>query len=233
MFIVHHGIKGQKWGVRRFQNEDGTSTQQGKTRYRSTSIGSWLARKQNEQVDKSFKQWREGSKKKETAIDAGKKRNEALIAYKTGSGDRKAYKQANKEYKKALKENTSYRKGSVREQVGRDLSRQYLTQAKRVEKQLKEDPTNKDLRKQYTKLMNAHDVERAKARRAQSVGQSRSSFKAGLKRTATRTVKAIAVSAAVGVGLSYANKMGYSIPVNSQDVLQYANQIRDMFRFVY
>lgn len=23
-FLAHHGIKGQKWGIRRFQNEDGT-----------------------------------------------------------------------------------------------------------------------------------------------------------------------------------------------------------------
>ena len=31
--IAHHGIKGQRWGVRRFQNEDGTYTSEGKNRY--------------------------------------------------------------------------------------------------------------------------------------------------------------------------------------------------------
>ena len=28
--IEHHGIKGQKWGVRRYQNPDGTLTERGK-----------------------------------------------------------------------------------------------------------------------------------------------------------------------------------------------------------
>lgn len=35
--LEHHGIKGQKWGVRRFQNEDGTRTAAGKKRERSRS----------------------------------------------------------------------------------------------------------------------------------------------------------------------------------------------------
>ena len=30
--LIHHGIKGQKWGVRRFQNPDGTLTELGKKR---------------------------------------------------------------------------------------------------------------------------------------------------------------------------------------------------------
>ncbi len=31
--LSHHGIKGQKWGVRRFQNKDGSLTEEGKKRY--------------------------------------------------------------------------------------------------------------------------------------------------------------------------------------------------------
>ena len=31
-YLAHHGIKGQKWGVRRYQNEDGTLTEEGKIR---------------------------------------------------------------------------------------------------------------------------------------------------------------------------------------------------------
>lgn len=32
-FLAHYGIKGQKWGVRRFQNSDGSYTHEGKIRY--------------------------------------------------------------------------------------------------------------------------------------------------------------------------------------------------------
>lgn len=33
--LYHHGIKGQKWGIRRFQNKDGTLTEAGRDRYSS------------------------------------------------------------------------------------------------------------------------------------------------------------------------------------------------------
>lgn len=34
LFLMHHGIKGQKWGIRRFQNPDGSLTKAGTKRYR-------------------------------------------------------------------------------------------------------------------------------------------------------------------------------------------------------
>lgn len=33
LFLEHHGIKGQKWGIRRYQNEDGSLTPEGMKRY--------------------------------------------------------------------------------------------------------------------------------------------------------------------------------------------------------
>ena len=33
--LCHHGIMGQKWGVRRFQNQDGSLTDAGRKRYAS------------------------------------------------------------------------------------------------------------------------------------------------------------------------------------------------------
>jgi len=42
--LYHHGILGQKWGVRRFQNEDGTLTAAGKQRYGVSSVGGNIGR---------------------------------------------------------------------------------------------------------------------------------------------------------------------------------------------
>ena len=42
--LRHHGIKGQKWGVRRFQNKDGSLTPAGTKRYSSDDYKSALAK---------------------------------------------------------------------------------------------------------------------------------------------------------------------------------------------
>ena len=35
VYLAHHGIKGQRWGVRRFQNPDGSLTEKGKRRMKT------------------------------------------------------------------------------------------------------------------------------------------------------------------------------------------------------
>lgn len=55
--LSHHGIKGQKWGVRRYQNEDGSLTAAGKQRYRyynrdSKLYGERTANKIANRIDK-------------------------------------------------------------------------------------------------------------------------------------------------------------------------------------
>ena len=59
-YLAHHGIKGQRWGVRRFQNPDGTLTPEGKERYRKNAVKSLL--KDEEYRDETLK-----------AIEVGKK----------------------------------------------------------------------------------------------------------------------------------------------------------------
>lgn len=36
--LYHHGIKGQKWGIRRYQNADGTLSEEGKKHYEQAII---------------------------------------------------------------------------------------------------------------------------------------------------------------------------------------------------
>lgn len=39
-YLAHHGILGMKWGVRRYQNKDGTLTGAGRKRYGDSSVES-------------------------------------------------------------------------------------------------------------------------------------------------------------------------------------------------
>lgn len=42
--LEHHGVKGQKWGVRRFQNKDGSLTSAGRKRYSKDNVRRQVAK---------------------------------------------------------------------------------------------------------------------------------------------------------------------------------------------
>jgi hypothetical protein len=50
--LIHYGILGMKWGVRRYQNKDGTLTPAGKKRY-ERDIQTNLSKKKNSRIDTS------------------------------------------------------------------------------------------------------------------------------------------------------------------------------------
>ena len=69
-YIEHHGIKGQKWGIRRYQNEDGTLTPEGIARYGYDETTG----KMSEEGRKVYKQDAKEDKKEATQrmLEAGK-----------------------------------------------------------------------------------------------------------------------------------------------------------------
>ena len=73
--LSHHGIKGQKWGIRRYQNEDGTLTDAGKARYNSIFISG-----SSKTTDINSKYYRkELPKEVKNKIDEYIKRNNNII----------------------------------------------------------------------------------------------------------------------------------------------------------
>lgn len=221
--LYHYGVLGMKWGKR-------------KSNYHSTSVRSAIARKKNQKVDEGFNEWKENAKKRSDAIDLGKKSNASKMAYENNRSDKnlkKQYKTDEKAYKKALSKNTTYRKGQVRKETGSDLSRKYLSEAKKVKKQLTADPSNKQLKKRYNELMSKHDIERAKARKAEQVAANRSRKKASMKRAMTMTVKAAAGTAAVTAGVAATNAVlrKYDVRLNGHPVGINAEQVKRAVKF--
>ena len=87
--LYHHGILGQRWGVRRYQNNDGTLTAEGKIRY---------AQQIQAEARKDAQRW-----------------SDAKVAYGEGAGTRRkllekelSVKRKDKDYSKAYSEAQKY-----------------------------------------------------------------------------------------------------------------------------
>lgn len=93
--LYHHGILGQKWGVRRFQNADGSLTSEGKKRYGSGSSSNYGVSKGRGKSAKVYSK-RRASKMTDAELDAAANR----------LNKEANYKQASERLKKSKKDHT-------------------------------------------------------------------------------------------------------------------------------
>lgn len=79
-YICHHGILGMKWGIRRYQNKDGSLTAAGKKRYYSSEVNyehgwRWGGGNLSKKGEKAFKD-RKGNWKNTPAAQKAKEHEE-------------------------------------------------------------------------------------------------------------------------------------------------------------
>lgn len=89
--LYHHGIPGQKWGVRRYQNEDGSLTNAGKRRY-----GEKSGRRYAKDVQKTLNKFDQKRAKKDYKLESREGRISRLDAKIERRTARKHYNSANR-----------------------------------------------------------------------------------------------------------------------------------------
>lgn len=107
--LYHHGILGQKWGIRRYQNSDGSLTEAGKKHYAKLDT-KWAA-KNSEKIRKKT------AKKIKRDLDKYNKQLSKQPGYLTSKG--KVSKNAINAYNKKMAELMNEKVGDIRSPSGK------------------------------------------------------------------------------------------------------------------
>lgn len=114
-YLIHYGVLGQKWGVRNYQNEDGSLTAKGKNRY------STLIRKSNSDYQKQLSL---NSKAKRQEIKAAKKelRSGSISKNEYSKLKETAKENRRKADEKAYNDTYKYQTKVLREASGKNIA---------------------------------------------------------------------------------------------------------------
>lgn len=88
-YLMHYGVKGMKWGVRRYQNYDGSYTRKGLERYRKAESDYETAKSKADETRAAYKSGQATRQQVKDAKSAVKteKRKMACRRLLTGSAD--------------------------------------------------------------------------------------------------------------------------------------------------
>lgn len=130
--LYHHGIKGQKWGVRRFQNKDGSLTPAGKKRYDEPNVGRKSVQKTSESVTidgQTFKVYGRNNKQYADKVAKKAKNMDVTVSRESKTKEDKEYKIPKNKSLHRLKLEEKYMKnGMTREEAEQAAAKRIRTE---------------------------------------------------------------------------------------------------------